>query len=103
MPLKYFQYHATDLEVLILISKGGNPNVYLSTRISPETEFHSFISFDKSLLDYSSNVTALDKTDNADNGTKQDIGLDHTYLPLYIRTFLSKKHKNKTYVHVYKL
>ena len=74
MPLKYFQYHATDLEVLILISKGGNPNVYLSTRISPESEFHSFISFDKSLLDYSSNVRALDKTDNADNGTKQDSG-----------------------------
>ena len=45
MPLKYFQYHATDLEVLILMSKGGNPNVYLSTRISPESDFHSFISF----------------------------------------------------------
>ena len=49
MPLKCFQYHATDLEVLILMSKGGNPNVYLSTRISPESEFLSFISFDKNL------------------------------------------------------
>ena len=56
------------------MSKGGNPNVYLSTGISPESEFHSFLSFDKSSLDYSSNVTALDKTDNADNGTKQDSG-----------------------------
>ena len=49
MPLKYFRYHATDSEVLILMSNGGNPNVYLSTRISPESEFLSFISFDKIL------------------------------------------------------
>ena len=47
MPQKYIQYHATDLEILILMSLGGNPNVYLSTRISPESEFISFISFDK--------------------------------------------------------
>ena len=51
MPLKYFQYHATDLEVLILMSKGGNPNVYLSTRISLKSEFLSFISFGKSSID----------------------------------------------------
>ena len=49
MQLKYFQYHATDLEVLILMSKGGNPNVYLSAIISPESEFLSFKSFDKNL------------------------------------------------------
>ena len=42
MPLKYFQYHTTDL-----MSTEGNPNVYLSTRIVPESEFRSFISFDK--------------------------------------------------------
>ena len=54
MPLKYFQYHATDLEVLILMSKAGNPNVYLSARVSPESEFLSFIIFDKKFsLDYS--------------------------------------------------
>ena len=34
---KYFRYHATDLEVLILMSKGGNQNVYVNTRIF----FHS--------------------------------------------------------------
>ena len=49
MPLKYFRYYATDSEVLIFMSKGSNPNVYLSTRISPESEFLSFISFDKIL------------------------------------------------------
>ena len=49
IPLKYFQYHGTDPEVNILMSKGGNPNVYLSTRISTESEFLSFTSFDKNL------------------------------------------------------
>ena len=49
MQLQHFQYHMTNLEVLILMSKGGNPNVCFGIRISPESEFLSFISFDKNL------------------------------------------------------
>ena len=49
MQLKRFQYHTTNLEALILMSKGGNPNVCFGIGISPKSEFLSLISFDKTL------------------------------------------------------
>ena len=71
------------------MSKGGNPNVYLSTIISTESEFffHSQVLI-KSPFDYSLKVRVLD---NADNGSKQESG-SHSHLS----TSLYPHHSFKT-------
>ena len=83
------------------MSKGGSPNVSLSTMISPESELFSFISFDiNSSLDYSSKFRALDNTNNADNGTKQENESQSHFSTSYLLPFFQNNIKaNHTYMY----